>query len=89
VGRARAVKGYAWILGLTYASILLGVLLRLTSPWTLLGLLTLPIAWKGLRVAREFYDDYLKLAPANAATVMTHLLTGLLLCFGYILERLI
>ena len=89
LGRARAVKGYAWILGLTYASILLGVLLRLTSPWTLLGLLTLPIAWKGLRVAREFYDDYLKLAPANAATVMVHLLTGLLLSLGYVLERLI
>jgi 1,4-dihydroxy-2-naphthoate octaprenyltransferase len=88
LGRARAVKGYAGILGLTYASILLGVLLRLTSPWTLLGLLTLPIAWKGVRVAREFYDDYLKLAPANAATVMVHLLTGLLLSLGYILERL-
>lgn len=88
LGRARAVKGYAWILGLTYASILLGVLLRLTSPWTLLGLLTLPIAWKGYAVAKVFYDDYLKLAPANAATVMVHLLTGLLLSLGYILERL-
>lgn len=89
LGRAKAVRGYAWILGLTYASILLCVLLRQTSPWTLLGLLTFPIAWKGYAVAKVFYDDYLKLAPANAATVMVHLLTGLLLCLGYILERLI
>lgn len=88
VGRARAVKGYAWILGLTYGTILLGVILGRISVWALLGLLTAPIAWKGLQVARRFYDDYLKLAPANAATVMVHLLTGLLLSLSYILERL-
>lgn len=89
VGRARAVKGYAWLLGLTYATILLGAVLGKVSLWALLGLLTAPIAWKGLRVAQRFFDDYLKLAPANAATVMVHLLTGVLLCLGYLAERLI
>jgi 1,4-dihydroxy-2-naphthoate octaprenyltransferase len=88
VGRARAVKGYAWLLGLTYALILAGVLLGKVTPWALLGLLTAPIAWKGLRVAMRFYDDYLKLAPANAATIMAHLLTGVLLCLGYLVQRL-
>jgi 1,4-dihydroxy-2-naphthoate polyprenyltransferase len=88
VGRARAVKGYAWILGLTYGSIFLGVILGKITPWALLGFLTVPIAWKGLRVSQRFYDDYLKLAPANAATVMTHLLTGVLLSLGYLLEKL-
>jgi 1,4-dihydroxy-2-naphthoate octaprenyltransferase len=88
VGRARAVKGYAWLLGLTYALILAGVLLGKVTPWALLGLLTAPIAWKGLRVAMRYYDDYLKLAPANAATIMAHLLTGVLLCIGYLVQRL-
>jgi hypothetical protein len=37
----------------------------------------------------RFYDDYLKLAPANAATIITHLLTGVLLCLGYLLQRLV
>ena len=89
VGRARAVKGYAWLMGLTYVTILLGAVLGKVSLWALLGLLTAPIAWKGLRVAQRFFDDYLKLAPANAATVMVHLLTGVLLCLGYLAERLI
>lgn len=88
VGRARAVKGYAWLLGLTYALILAGVVLGKVTPWALFSLLTAPIAWKGLRVAMRFYDDYLKLAPANAATIMVHLLTGVLLCLGYLVQRL-
>jgi 1,4-dihydroxy-2-naphthoate octaprenyltransferase len=89
VGRARAVKGYAWLMGLTYALMLAGVLVGRVTPWALFGLLTAPIAWKGLRAAMRFYDDYLKLAPANAATIITHLLTGVLLCLGYLLQRLV
>ncbi len=89
LGRRRAMIGYVVLVGATYASIVLPAILGLTSPFTLIALLTLPIALTAVRTARAHYDDYLKLAPANAGTVMVHLLTGLLLAVGYVIERLI
>jgi len=41
-----------------------------------------------MRIALAHYADSLELAPANAATVMTHLFTGLLLCAGFLLDGL-
>ncbi|HID86608.1 MAG TPA: 1,4-dihydroxy-2-naphthoate octaprenyltransferase [Anaerolineae bacterium] len=89
LGRRRAVVGYEIIMAATYLSIVLGVLTQLISPFALLGLLTLPIALKSVRTARVHYDEYLKLAPANAGTVMTHLLTGLLLSVGYLVDKVV
>jgi 1,4-dihydroxy-2-naphthoate octaprenyltransferase len=89
LGRRRAMIGYVVLMAATYVSIVLSVALGLTSPFTLIALLTLPIALTAVRTARAHYDDYLKLAPANAGTVMVHLLTGLLLAMGYVIERLV
>ncbi len=87
LGRKKAVQGYILLLGFTYLSILLAVILRITSPFTLIALATLPVALRAIGVARAHYDDYLKLVPANAATVFIHLLTGLLLSAGYLLDK--
>jgi hypothetical protein len=38
-------------------------------------------------VAGAHYDEYLRLVPANAATVFIHLLTGLLLSAAYLLDK--
>ena len=38
-------------------------------------------------MARAHYDEYLRLVPANAATVFIHLLTGLLLSAAYLLDK--
>lgn len=85
-GRRRAAVGYAILMALTYAWITGAALLRITSPFTLIALATLPVAIGAVRVARAHYDEYLKLVPANAATVFIHLLTGLLLSAAYLLD---
>jgi 1,4-dihydroxy-2-naphthoate octaprenyltransferase len=89
LGRNRAVQGYILLLAFTYLSILLAAVFRITSPFTLIALLTLPVALQAISVARAHYDEYLKLVPANAATVFIHLLTGLLLSAGYLLDKAI
>lgn len=87
LGRKKGALGYLVLLVTTYAVIVLAVLLRITSPFTLIALATLPVAIRAIGVARAHYDEYLKLVPANAATVFIHLLTGLLLSAGYLLDR--
>ena len=85
-GRRRAAQGYVVLMAATYLSILLAAVFRVTSPFTLIALATLPVAIRAIGVARAHYDDYLKLVPANAATVLIHLLTGLLLSAAYLLD---
>jgi 1,4-dihydroxy-2-naphthoate octaprenyltransferase len=89
LGRRKAALGYLALLVTTYAVIVVAVLLRITSPFTLVALVTIPVAIRAVGVARAHYDEYLKLVPANAATVFIHLLTGLLLSAGYLLDKAI
>jgi len=89
LGRRRAVTGYIFLLAATYLSIVVAVALRVISPFTLLALLTFPLAWKAIGVARLHYDDYERLTPANATTIQIHMLTGLLLISGYLLDKVI
>lgn len=89
LGRRRAVAGYVALMAGAYVVIVLGAALRIVSPFALIVLLTAPIAWTAVRTARAHYDDYLKLTPANAGTVKTHLLTGLLLVASYMIEKVV
>jgi len=89
LGRERAVKGYGLMMLLTYGSIVIGVALGIISPFTLFALITAPIAYSAVKTARVHFNDYLKLTPANVATIMVHMLAGLLLTLGYMLEKFI
>jgi len=83
------IAGYWLIMGLTYFSIVAGVVVGLL-PWpTLIALITMPLAWKaGQRLQKNHSQPY-RLIPANAFTVMAHLFTGLLLFAGYLVSGLI
>ena len=89
LGKRLAAQGYAALMLAVYLSLLLGVLLDSVTPWALLGLLTVPLAFKAVRVALAHYDDSQQLAPANAVTIQVHLLTGLLVIVGYLLQGLL
>jgi 1,4-dihydroxy-2-naphthoate octaprenyltransferase len=89
LGKKMAARGYVLLLAATYLSILLGVLLGIISPATLLGFLTIPQAVRAAGTALHYYDDTPRLIPANAATVMIHLETGLLMSIGYIADKLL
>jgi 1,4-dihydroxy-2-naphthoate octaprenyltransferase len=89
MGRRRAVFGYGLLMIATYTSLAFGVVWVGVSPFALLGLLTIPLAWQAYQIARAHYDDSPALAEANATTIRNHLLTGLLMSLGYILELIL
>jgi 1,4-dihydroxy-2-naphthoate octaprenyltransferase len=89
LGRRRSTFVYGASLALVYLSLLAGVLFAGVTPFALLGLLTLPTAVKAYRVARVHYDHPRELTPANAATIQIHLLTGLLMALGYVVQGVI
>lgn len=89
LGKDRAVIGYGALMAATYLLILAGVAVGLTSPLTLLGLLTAPAALKAYRCARLHFSDSKQLVPANALTITVHMATGLLLCLAYVLQGII
>ena len=89
LGKERAVLGLAIMMALVYLSIVAGVVCKIITPWTLLALLTAPLAIKAVLVARKNFGDSKALAPANAATIGAHLATGVALTLAYLLHRLI
>ena len=89
LGRKKASPWYGALLFLAYLSLVAGVAFGGMTPWSLLGLVTIPIAWKAWNIARVHYDDIPNLAPANAATVQIHMLTGALITLGYIIDGIL
>ncbi|MBN1954334.1 MAG: 1,4-dihydroxy-2-naphthoate octaprenyltransferase [Anaerolineae bacterium] len=89
LGRRRAATAYGLLLAATYLLLIGGVAFGGVTPFALLGLLTAPLAVKAYRVARIHYDHPQELVPANAATVRIHLLTGLLLVLGYVIQGVV
>jgi len=89
LGRRRAAIGYVLLMIGTYGSLVLGVALAGVSPFALLGLLSVPLAWRACQIALAHYDDLPALVGANAATIKNHLSTGLLMTLGYVMARLV
>lgn len=89
LGRKRAVWGYVALLVATFVFVLVGGIARLFPVATLLALITLPLTYRAIRGIMYFYADTRQLVPTNAATIQLHLLTGLLLCLGYVISGLV
>ena len=89
LGKEKAIKGFVGIMLITYLTIIVGVVTDILPVISLISLLTVPIALKAIKIAQENYNDNVKLAPANASTIMNHLLTGLLLTIAFFIDSLI
>ena len=89
LGRKRAVTGYALLMGCAYLSIIAGVLFSVLSPYTFLVLLAVPISVKAIKTCATYYDDPVKLVPANAGTILSHLAIGILLTIGYVIDKVV
>ena len=83
LGRERAVWGYIALVAAVYAVILVGVGWRVLPYPVLIGLVTLPLAYRGIRGALRFHGNTPKLIPTNAVTIQLHVMNGLLLVLGY------
>jgi 1,4-dihydroxy-2-naphthoate octaprenyltransferase len=69
-----------------YGVILIGVLLGRIPTLGLISLLTLPIAYKTISILRAYYQEPIKMAPANLGMICTHNFTAILLAFAYFVE---
>jgi 1,4-dihydroxy-2-naphthoate octaprenyltransferase len=88
LGTKKASWLYVALVAATYLCIILGVALRLMPLPALVGLVTLPVAFKAVQGALKHHNDTPKLVPALGANVMTILGTDLLLTVGYVLATL-
>lgn len=84
MGMAKASKLYSALTLLIYVWIIVWVIAGVMPVFSLLALLTLPLAVKAIQGARN-HQDMGRLVPAMANNVMVVLLTQLLLGIGYIL----
>jgi 1,4-dihydroxy-2-naphthoate octaprenyltransferase len=87
LGKKRAVRYYCVFLILTYCLIILGVTLKIFPVLALITLLTAPLAVKAMKVLSAHFDQIQKLLPANALTIIIHLLFGALFTIAYLLGR--
>jgi len=86
LGPKTAGRLYAGLIALTYLSIIGGVVLKLMPPATLIGIVSIPFAFKAIRVTFRYYDDIQNLIPALKANVITVLGTNALVALGYFLS---
>jgi len=84
MGKAKAGVVYSVLTGIVYLWIIGGVVAGKMPPFSLLGLLTLPLAIKAIRGSMK-HQDMSKLVPAMANNVLVVLLTQLFMGIGYIL----
>lgn len=89
LGKERAAKIYCFSLGLVYLWVIGGVIFKVFPPATLIIFLTIPLALRAARVLMKNFDKIYELLPANAATIQLHLCIGLLLCIGYIIDKIL
>jgi 1,4-dihydroxy-2-naphthoate octaprenyltransferase len=89
LGKKSARWLYLIILISSYLFIILFALLGMISRFTLLSLLTAPLAIKiGINTWKH-YGSYKYLFPSNVGTIVAHLSIGILLCIGYVLQRVL
>lgn len=55
--------------------------------WILLGWLTLPLALRGITILWKEYNNPREIVPAQAMTIQTHMILGLLMVTGLLLQR--
>jgi 1,4-dihydroxy-2-naphthoate polyprenyltransferase len=84
VGRKNAVIIYTAGLVAAYLLLIYTVLTGIAPPTLLAGLISLPLAWKSVRVLKANYLQRVAMMPANLAMIKVHLLTGLGMLAGYL-----
>ncbi len=88
LGKARAVYLYQILLILTYSFILLTVIYKIIPAYCLFSLFTIPLAYKAAKNVSKNFNNTQRLLFSNAATIKLHLIIGIVLSLGFILDRI-
>ncbi len=83
MGRERAMLGVPILFAITFGVIITGVAVSLLPVYTLVALLAVPFGVKASRYCARFHSSSFEMVPANAATIMAHMFTGILLICGF------
>jgi 1,4-dihydroxy-2-naphthoate octaprenyltransferase len=86
LGRERGAWLFILSLLSAYGVILTGVILQKIPALGLISLLTLPIAYKTISVLKTYYQEPIKMAPANLGMICIHNFTAILLILAYTIE---
>ena len=74
--------------GVTYLTIMIGVIAGWFPVWSIIALLTIPLAIKLLRLTSKFYDDIPRYAPAIMMTVKVFAYTTILIAASFVISAL-
>ncbi len=85
-GREAGVWLFILSLFSAYGAIGAGVILGRVPALGLISLLTLPIAYKTISILRTYYQEPVKMAPANLGMICTHNFTAILLILAYFMK---
>lgn len=88
MGREQARWGVPAMFAAAFVTIILGALTGLFPPYTLIALLAVPFGIKASRYTARFYQSSFDMAPGNAATILGHMFTGILLIGGFASAKL-
>lgn len=83
---AKKAAGFILLLFMpVYVSIIAAVAAGFAPAWTLISLLTFPLALSVAKIANENYDNVRNYVPAMANTIKIYAVTGILLTVGYVI----
>ncbi len=89
LSEAAIVRGYAVSVIAAYVLITIGAITGLMPVWTLIALVTIPIALQVYRALGPNYRQPYVLMSAMGKNIMLHLFTGLALSAGYVIDLLL
>jgi 1,4-dihydroxy-2-naphthoate polyprenyltransferase len=77
-----------YILGLiaAYMVLFIMVMINISNPFVLLGLISLPWSLHSMLVARRFHNNPLRIAPANLSMIKAHTIMGMCLVTSYLVH---
>jgi 1,4-dihydroxy-2-naphthoate octaprenyltransferase len=88
LGRERGVWLFIISLLSAYGVIAAGVILGRIPSLGLISLLTLPVAYKTVVILRTYYQEPVRMAPANLGMICIHNFTAILLILAYFIKGL-
>ena len=85
IGRKASARVFAAFVAASYLTIILGVALRVTPPWTLIGLVSVVFALPAVKGALQHPDEPVKLGPSMGQNVILNLITPVLMGIGLLI----
>ena len=89
LGKEKAIRLYHFLLLFTYLLILSFVLYNILPRIALIVFLSLPLALRAFKISQKNFERVYELLAANASTIALHSVIGLLLCAGFILDKIL